>query len=64
MLIWRDLSYLARATSYASLGIANVSWVAVTRFGGLSPRAYAAGAAICLLYAIAFMLMELVQRKG
>ena len=32
--------------------------------GGLSPRAYAAGAAIALLYAITFMLMELVQRKG
>ena len=64
MRIWRDLSYLALAASFASLGIANVSWMAVTRFGGLSPRAYAAGAAIGLLYAIAFMLMELVQRKG
>ena len=64
MRIWRDLSYLALATSVASLGITNVSWAAVTRFGGLSPRAYAAGAVIGLLYAIAFMLMELVQRKG
>ena len=64
MRIWRDLSYLALAASFASLGIANVSWMANTPFGGLSPRAYASGAAIALLYAIAFMLMELVQRKG
>ncbi len=64
MRIWKDLSYLALAASFASLGIANVSWMSVTRFGDLSPRAYAAGAAIALLYAIAFMLMELVQRKG
>ena len=64
MRIWRDLSYLALATSFTSLGIANVSWMAVRRLGGLSPRAYAAGAAIALLYAIAFMMMELVQRKG
>ena len=64
MRIWRDLSYLALAASFASLGIANISWMAVTRFGGLSPRPYAAGAVIALLYAIAFMLMELVQRKG
>ena len=64
MRIWRDLSYLALAASLASLGIANVSWVAMTRLGGLSPRAYAAGAAIAVLYAIAFMLIELAQRKG
>ncbi len=64
MRIWRDLSYLALAASFVSLGIANVSWMAVTPFRGLSPRAYAAGAAIALLYAMAFMLMELVQRKG
>ena len=56
--------YLALTASFASLGIANISWMAVTRLGGLSPRAYAAGAVIALLYAIAFMLMELVQRKG
>jgi len=56
--------YPALAVSFANLGIANVSWMAVTRFGGLSPRAYGAGAVIALLYAIAFMLMEVVQRKG
>lgn len=56
--------YLALAVSFASLGIANVSWMAVRRLGGLSPRAYGAGAVITLLYAIAFMPMELVQRKG
>lgn len=64
MRIWRDLSYLALAASFASLGIANISWMAVTRFGGLSPRAFAAGAVIALLYAISFMLMELVLHKG
>ena len=64
MRIWRDLSYLALSASFVSLGIAYVSWMLVTRLGGLSPRAYAAGAGIAVLYAIAFMVMELLQRKA
>ncbi len=64
MRIWRDLSYLALSASFVSLGIAYVSWMVVARLGGLSPRAYAAGAVIALLYAIAFMMMELLHRKG
>lgn len=63
MRIWTSLAYLSLATSLASMAIANGSWLLNSPAAGLSPRAYAAGAAIALLYAITFLLMELTHRQ-
>lgn len=63
MHIWRELSYVAMGVSLVSLGTAHVSWLTSTPFGGFSPRAFALGAAIMLLYAIAFALYDLVHRR-
>ncbi len=62
MRIWRSLAYLSLATSLISLAIANASWLLNTR-AALSPRAYAAGAAIALLYAITFLLIDMTQKQ-
>jgi hypothetical protein len=61
--IWVNLAYLSLGTSLVSMGIANASWLLSTPAAGLSPRAYAAGAAIALLYAITFLLFDLAQRR-
>ena len=63
MRIWSSLAYLSLATSLVSMAIANGSWLLNSPAAGLSPRAYAAGAAISLLYAITFLLIELTQRR-
>lgn len=60
---WTSLAYLSLATSLVSMAIANGSWLLNSPAAGLSPRAYAAGAAIALLYAITFLLIELAQRR-
>ena len=63
MRIWLSLAYLSLGTSVISLAIANASWLINAPAAGLSPRAYAAGAAIALLYAITFLLIDLTQRR-
>jgi len=63
MRIWISLAYLSLAASLVSLGIANASWVLSSPAAGLSPRAYALGAGIALLYAIAFLLFDQAQRS-
>ncbi|RPI10492.1 MAG: hypothetical protein EHM71_03405 [Zetaproteobacteria bacterium] len=63
MRIWMSLAYLSLGTSLVSLAIANGSWLLNSPAAGLSPRAYAAGAAIALLFTIAFLLFELVQKR-
>jgi len=63
MRVWPSLAYLSLATSLVSMAIANGSWLLNSPAAGLSPRAYAAGAAIALLYAITFLLIELTQRR-
>jgi len=63
MRIWISLAYLSLGTSLVSLAIANGSWLLNSPAAGLSPRAYAAGAAIALLYAITFLLFDLAQRR-
>jgi hypothetical protein len=63
MRVWLSLAYLALGASLVSLGIANASWLIGSPTAGLSPRAYAAGAGIAVLYAIAFLLFDLVQRR-
>jgi len=63
MRVWISLAYLSLATSLISLGIANASWLLSTPAAGLSPRAYAGGAVIALLYTIAFLLFDLAQRR-
>jgi hypothetical protein len=60
---WTSLAYLSLATSLVSMAIANGSWLLNSPAAGLSPRAYAAGAAIALLYAITFLLIELTQQR-
>jgi len=63
MRVWISLAYLSLAASLVSLGIANASWLLRSPTAGLSPRAYAAGAAIALLYAITFLLFDQAQRR-
>ena len=63
MRIWISLAYLSLGTSLVSLAIANGSWLLNSPAAGLSPRAYAGGAAIALLYAITFLLFDLAQRR-
>ena len=63
MRIWISLAYLSLAASLASLGIANASWMLHTPAAGLSPRAYALGAGLALLYAITFLLLDQAQRS-
>jgi hypothetical protein len=48
MRVWINLAYLSLAASLVSLGIANASWLLQSPTAGLSPRAYAGGAAIAL----------------
>jgi hypothetical protein len=63
MRIWLSLAYLALGTSLVSLAIANGSWMLNVPAAGLSPRAYAGGAVIALLYAIAFLLFDQAHRS-
>jgi hypothetical protein len=63
MRVWISLAYLSLAASLVSLGIANASWLLESPTAGLSPRAYAGGAAIALLYAITFLLFDQAQRR-
>jgi hypothetical protein len=63
MRIWLNLAYLSLGVSVVSLAIANASWLVNTPAAGLSPRAYAGGAALALLYAITFLLIDLAQRR-
>jgi len=63
MRIWLNLAYLSLGVSVVSLAIANASWLVNTPAAGLSPRAYAGGAALALLYAITFLLIDMAQRR-
>jgi uncharacterized protein (DUF486 family) len=63
MHLWISLAYLSLGASLVSLGIANASWLLQSPAAGLSPRAYAGGAVIALLYAITFLLFDQVQRR-
>ena len=63
MRIWISLAYLSLGTSLVSLAIANGSWLLNSLAVGLSPRAYADGAVIALLYAITFLLFDVAQRR-
>ncbi len=63
MRIWLSLAYLSLGVSVVSLAIANASWLVNTPAAGLSPRAYAGGAALALLYAITFLLIDQAQRR-
>ncbi len=63
MRIWLNLAYLSLGVSVVSLAIANASWLVNTPAAGLSPRAYAGGAALALLYAVTFLLIDLAQRR-
>ncbi len=58
MRIWLNLAYLSLATSLVSLAIANISWLLNAPAAGLSPRAYAIGAGLALLYAVVFLLLD------
>ena len=58
MRVWRNLAYLSFTASLVSLGIANASWLLQSPAAGLSPRAYAGGAVIALLYTITFLLFD------
>jgi len=58
MRVWRNLAYLSFAASLVSLGIANASWLLQSPAAGLSPRAYAGGAVIALLYTVTFLLFD------
>jgi hypothetical protein len=63
MRVWISLAYLSLGASLLSLGIANASWLLQSPTAGLSPRAYAGGAVIALLYAITFLLFDQAQRR-
>ncbi len=58
MRIWLNLAYLSLATSLVSLTIANISWLLNSPAAGLSPRAYAIGAGLALMYAVVFLLLD------
>ena len=62
MRLWLNLAYLSLGTSLVSLAIANGSWLVGTPALGLSPRAYAGGAIIALMYAITFLLLDQAHR--
>ncbi len=62
MRIWLSLSYLSLTTSLVSLAIANISFLLHLPAAGLSPRAYAIGAGLALLYAIVFLLLDQSHR--
>lgn len=62
MRIWLSLAYLSLGASLVSLGVANASWLIQSPAAGLSPRAYALGAGIALLYAITFLLIDQAHR--
>jgi hypothetical protein len=62
MRLWMSLAYLSLGASLVSLGIANASWLVNSPALGLSPRAYAGGAALALLYAITFLLLDQAHR--
>jgi hypothetical protein len=63
MRIWLSLAYLALGASLVSLAIANASWILNVPTAGLSPRAYAGGAVIALMYAITFLLFDQAHRS-
>ena len=63
MRIWINLAYLSLGSSLVSMAIANGSWMLNSPAAGLSPRAYAGGAIIALLYAMTFLLFDLTQRR-
>lgn len=63
MRIWINLAYLSLATSLVSMAIANGSWMLNSPAASLSPRAYAGGAVIALLYTMTFLLFDLTQRR-
>jgi hypothetical protein len=63
MRVWLNLAYLSLGTSLVSLAVANASWVVDSPALGLSPRAYAGGAAIALMYAITFLLLDQAHRN-
>ena len=63
MRIWMSLACLSLAASFVSLAVAHGSWLLGSPAAGLSPRAYAGGAALALLYAITFLLFDLSQRR-
>ncbi len=63
MRIWLSLGYLSLATSLVSLAIANVSFLLHSPAAGLSPRAYAIGTGLALMYAIVFLLLDQSQRR-
>lgn len=63
MRVWISLAYLSLGASLVSLGIANASWLLQSPTAGLSPRAYAGGAVIGLLYAITFLLLDQAHRR-
>jgi hypothetical protein len=63
MRIWLSLAYLALGASLVSLAIANASWILNVPTAGLSPRAYAGGTLIALLFAIAFLLFDQAHRS-
>ncbi len=63
MRVWVSLAYLSLGASLVSLAIANASWLLQSPAAGLSPRAYAGGAGIALLYAITFLLFDQAQRR-
>lgn len=63
MRVWISLAYLSLGASLVSLGIANASWLLNSPTAGLSPRAYAGGAVIALLYAMTFLLFDRAQRR-
>ena len=63
MRIWVSLAYLSLGTSLISMAISNASWLVNSPAAGLSPRAYAGGAVIALLYTIAFLLFDQSQKR-
>lgn len=63
MRIWLNLAYLSLGSSLVCLAVANGSWLLATPAAGLSPRAYAGGAAIALLYAITFLLLDQARQR-
>jgi len=63
MRVWVSFAYLSLSASLVSLGIANASWLLNSATAGLSPRAYAGGAVIALLYAMTFLLFDQAQRR-
>lgn len=63
MTLWLQLSYAAMALSLFSLLAAHLSWALAIAIMGFSPRAFAAGAGLLLLYAIGFGLYHMIHRR-